>query len=282
MDAKIFICPNGHDLCEECFEQLAKRDARSLKCPTCKTQFVLDNSSGESTRNRSLEHLLKHSTLPCKFTDEGCNEKCLNGSNKRRKHIARCKHRLFKCPFGVCLAGDDHSAVYIARHIDCNIGLDLNSLSEHCKTAHNIDTFHSPNSKPFLFELDDLSEGEGHWRMFLRQHACENTRQCLQTHGELCPNDKCVFLMGFKSQSGEISLCARTITSDHVGEEYRIELTLPREDNVTFNAPLRCVSEPLGIEAKSGHILMLSAPQVRSMSRMNSSLLGRTVMKVFV
>jgi hypothetical protein len=281
MDAKIYICPNGHDLCETCFEQLAKRDARSLKCPTCKARYILDSVSGEATRNRSLEHLLRHSRLPCKFADEGCDETELQGAEERCKHSAKCKHRVFKCPFGVCLAADEERAAHIARNVDCNIGLTLDELLQHCKNAHDIDSFDSVVGQGFNFELDDMSDGEGHWRMFLRQHTCENTRTCALTRGEFCPNQKCLFLMGFKEASGEISLCARTMMPGHINDEYSIEVVLPGRNRVSFTAPLCSVSEPLGSEAKQGHILKLSAEQVAGMNRMNR-FLGRTVMTVLI
>jgi hypothetical protein len=120
----------------------------------------------------------------------------------------------------------------------------------------------------FQFELDDMSEGEGHWRMFLRDNSGmvennnsffdklnffkndEKTEDVTMSETssyssekselkefEWSDREKCVFLMGYKSSENEISLCARTILPSQIGKDYRIEITLPGENPIIFTAP---------------------------------------------
>lgn len=112
--------------------------------------------------------------------------------------------------------------------------------------------------------MDDISDGEGHYRIFLKGSNCE----CL--------------LLGYKSANGEIALCVRTLRHWNIGNNYRINVMLPSPSlkqkveslfkkeksktidtiSVQFGGKLRSIEEPAGVEFKSGDLLILSKSQV--------------------
>jgi hypothetical protein len=292
MDSKIFICPNGHDICERCFKQLKGR----VQCPTCRVGYAYD-STGDPTRNRSLERLIAYSRLPCPHASVGC-EKVAMEPEMRHYHAKKCSHQLLKCPFGVCHTPDDFTARLICQAIDCNVGLPLDDLLKHALDKHKIDTFCS-NEIAFQFELDDMTDGEGHWRMFLKKHDDKGCVYCKPNlsptnwmfgntpkTGEFCPNMKCVLLMGYKNAQNEITLCVRTLLPGNANEQYRIEVDIPQHDSIVFESKLRNVDEQLGLESKYGECLTLSTTHVTALRNLGptTSTLEKngTVMKIFI
>jgi hypothetical protein len=255
MHGRIFICQNGHDLCEQCYRALKGR----IVCPQCKCHYTYAKSD-EPTRNRALERILQESTLPCPFASNGCKQSELSG-NERKAHAKQCKHRLYKCPFGVCHATSDSIANAIAHNVGCNMGGDLSQMTKHAKDAHAIESFEAKDNE-FNFELDDMSEGEGHWRMFLKSQQ-----------------DNCVFLMGFKNSDNAISLCARAIIPSQVGQTYNIAIYLPNQSAIHFQSKLRAIDEPLGTEAKhDGECLLIDARAVSLMKEHKHE--QTTIMKI--
>lgn len=80
-------CVNGHSICEECFDSVDK-------CPTCR--------SPKSYRSRSvaLEYIADEVSLPCRYREQGCKNKCLG--KKLREHEEDCEYSLDRCLFYYC------------------------------------------------------------------------------------------------------------------------------------------------------------------------------------
>lgn len=272
MNDKIYICPNGHDLCNGCFSLLR---GPHICCPQCKVSYVYD-CNREPTRNRSLERLLSKSTLPCSFTSNGCTVNEL-APEQKKQHTRSCKHQLIQCPYAICHINDQMAAEMIFRNASCNIGLTLDEMLLHAKKEHNIDTFCSMEDE-FLFELDDKSAGEGHWRMFLREHD-DDKCSCLNKPSlEFCQKLKCVLLIGYKNKDNEISLCARSVIPNHVGNEYHIEVQLPQQ-SIKFVEKMRGLHEALGLETKHDQCLTLNKATIEQMAHSRQQ---TTIMKVFI
>jgi E3 ubiquitin-protein ligase SIAH1 len=81
MAPPIFLCQNGHNVCEQCRPQLPA-------CPACRQPFLA------STRNLALESIARGIQFPCR--NEGCVERCRLGAIAQ--HEAECAHRPFECP----------------------------------------------------------------------------------------------------------------------------------------------------------------------------------------
>lgn len=84
----VFICPNGHSLCSECFE--SHKD-----CPFCRSTI------SQSSRNRVMEEMMESIELPCSYYLYGC-KKCLKSSD-RKKHELKCKFKPWKCTIDGCI-----------------------------------------------------------------------------------------------------------------------------------------------------------------------------------
>eukprot|EP00954_Amorphochlora_amoebiformis_P009257 720835-Amorphochlora_amoeboformis.AAC.2 len=84
---KVFVCANGHSLCETCYEKIKN------KCPSCRTPL-------KGARNRALEHVITHTVLPCRFREYGCDFK--GRGSARSAHRRLCVHRPIKCLFHRC------------------------------------------------------------------------------------------------------------------------------------------------------------------------------------
>jgi hypothetical protein len=77
-DLKIFICENGHSVCENCQPHLAT-------CPTCRGPKPV-------IRNFGLEQLAKAAAIfPCPYAKSGCGE-ILKGS-EYEQHTSVCGFR---------------------------------------------------------------------------------------------------------------------------------------------------------------------------------------------
>jgi hypothetical protein len=169
--------------------------------------------------------------------------------------------------------------------VACPISMKQNDLLMHAKTKHNIDTFNSI-SRNFNFQLDELTTGEGHWRMFLRSHNDTDCSYCsgsADENTELCPSLVCVLLIGYKSSDDQISLCARSVLPNDVGRNYSIQLNLAGRNVPTrMQAKLRGLHEPLGSEAKAGDCLTLDGETVRLMQQLKNTTQCKTVMTVSI
>ena len=71
-NARVYSCPNGHNLCEDCYQQISDQKAglrEDVNCPSCKEPF-----SFPPTRNRLAESLAISAKLPerCSFHTYGC------------------------------------------------------------------------------------------------------------------------------------------------------------------------------------------------------------------
>lgn len=72
---RVFTCPNGHNLCEDCYHHLQQQrpapvvNRQGLPCPSCKDPF-----SHPPTRNRLAESLIVSAKLPevCSYHHYGC------------------------------------------------------------------------------------------------------------------------------------------------------------------------------------------------------------------
>lgn len=77
----ILLCPNGHSICSIC-------GSKAKKCPQCRG--VLNKNS----RNKVLESILEHVSVPCKFS--GCTE--VNTLSTRQEHYKACSfNSSFNC-----------------------------------------------------------------------------------------------------------------------------------------------------------------------------------------
>lgn len=81
MAPPIFLCENGHSICEQCRPQLPA-------CPACRRPFL------PNTRNIALESIAEEIDFPCR--NEGCFEMCR--LETIAQHQAECPRRPFECP----------------------------------------------------------------------------------------------------------------------------------------------------------------------------------------
>lgn len=81
MAPPIFLCENGHSICDQCRPQLPV-------CPTCRKPFL------PNTRNVALESIAHGLDYPCR--NEGCSE--IFPLELVAQHQAVCPRRPFECP----------------------------------------------------------------------------------------------------------------------------------------------------------------------------------------
>jgi hypothetical protein len=74
---KIFVCGNGHSVCENCYPHISE-------CPTCQ-------GPPAKTRNLGLEQIAEAVVVQCPFAENGC-PLSLSGS-MYRLHKANCDFR---------------------------------------------------------------------------------------------------------------------------------------------------------------------------------------------
>jgi len=85
LDPPVYMCVNIHMLCEDCHDELRRRNQ---KCPQCRGNF-------SRKRNLGIENILE--SIPktrCQF--RGCDFAKAD-AEKVKKHEDSCKHRLVKC-----------------------------------------------------------------------------------------------------------------------------------------------------------------------------------------
>ncbi|KDR14083.1 E3 ubiquitin-protein ligase sina-like isoform X2 [Zootermopsis nevadensis] len=81
MAPPIFLCENGHSICDQCRPQLSE-------CPTCRRPFL------PNTRNVALESIASRVQYPCR--NEGCFE--IRPLELVAQHQSACPRRPFPCP----------------------------------------------------------------------------------------------------------------------------------------------------------------------------------------
>lgn len=84
MVKRIYQCPAGHHICEDCRERLCSSGAM---CPTCKCPFPEDG-----IRNLAMEALVAQCSFPCKW---GCG--MVARPAELQNHIDTCKKRPIPC-----------------------------------------------------------------------------------------------------------------------------------------------------------------------------------------
>mmetsp|Transcript_37006 Transcript_37006/g.106342 ORF Transcript_37006/g.106342 Transcript_37006/m.106342 type:complete len:263 (-) Transcript_37006:86-874(-) len=89
MLGRIFQCPSGHSVCEDCLVRLR---SDSDNCPNCKQQYATD-----PTRNLAMEGLAARCQFPCRF---GCGMH--GGPAELLKHQSSCTMRPRLCPVAAC------------------------------------------------------------------------------------------------------------------------------------------------------------------------------------
>lgn len=78
----IFICKNGHSICEKC-------KLEPPHCPTCTVPFT-------NIRSVSLEKLSTYMEFPCIYRGSGCNESVR--SENINEHQSMCPYVTYICP----------------------------------------------------------------------------------------------------------------------------------------------------------------------------------------
>jgi hypothetical protein len=73
MGLKIYVCGNGHSVCENCHPALSE-------CPICK-------GPPTGVRNYGLEQLAENVVVHCPFTENGCNESIVGSEYKLHKSV---------------------------------------------------------------------------------------------------------------------------------------------------------------------------------------------------
>lgn len=114
---KIFICNNGHSICNKCF-------SNSNVCGFCRSHINFN------TRNRLLEDLLCKMKLPCSYYNFGCKKLFFN--QFRLKHEKNCRFKPMICHFDNCIFNSS-----------------FNNLLSHINTSHDFNNV-------FTFKLDDF------------------------------------------------------------------------------------------------------------------------------
>ena len=84
MCKEIYLCSNGHSICDECKETLDD-------CPKCRNCWT-------NTRNRDLESIISEIELPCK--NNPCEFTGIPDQLKQHENV--CRYKLFKCPKKKC------------------------------------------------------------------------------------------------------------------------------------------------------------------------------------
>ena len=74
MDGRIYMCQEGHSICDDCRSKHMTSMSRPVTCPTCRMTSSLD------TRNRALEIIAATRRVSCRH--EGCGQALTIGSRK--------------------------------------------------------------------------------------------------------------------------------------------------------------------------------------------------------
>ena len=237
---KIFVCQNGHSICEQCFERLTLPKL----CPCCKQKFACCNA--KVIRNLTMEKLIFSTELPCKYYNHGCKQQTVG--NQRIEHLKSCACRPFLCPFSCAILPLFDECLFSTNSID--------ELLLHVESKHNFDIFEN-NTNEFQFQLDDITDGSGHYRIILKS---------------IKPKMECL-LVGFKSQNGSIVLFCRSLSNKFVNTRYTIKSNFVGEDgnthSVEWKSQMYTTENEIGLEFRNGLLLRLSSDQVQLWSNNN-------------
>lgn len=129
LTGRIFQCPAGHHLCEECLEELRVR--RQMSCPTCRTKFP--KTVG---RNLALEALAASCSFPCRW---GCGKK--GTPDVLQAHAPLCEKGTVQCPMD-----------------DCEQAVPANELVKHLRSVHKVATWKSGTTE--VLTVDNLEPGD--------------------------------------------------------------------------------------------------------------------------
>merc|ERR1712032_1057395 len=91
MIMKIFQCPSGHSVCEDCYGRL-REPGKTKSCPQCKAKYPT-----HPIRNLSMESLVAQCPLPCR---NGCGFR--GKPSELQQHATECKMRPLPCPVKGC------------------------------------------------------------------------------------------------------------------------------------------------------------------------------------
>ena len=233
MLSEIFTCSNGHSICNQCKDRL-----NSETCPSCKENYNCCNK--KINRNLTLEYLIFNTMLPCKYKHNGCPVSTIG--HQRKQHLKTCKYRSIQCPFSCSILPLFQECLYSTNNI--------NDLLKHCQSQHGFDVFENPNNK-FEFQLDDLSEGSGHYRIILKSLKPEIVS----------------LLIGFKSQNGSIVLFVRSFDNRLINNNYKIIAAFESNDHkkhsIKWESSMYATTDEIGLEFRNGLVLKLSREQVK-------------------
>lgn len=131
LTGKIYQCPRGHHLCEECLTGL-KEDGRGKSCPTCRAKFP--RRPEEIARSLALEALAATCSFDCRF---GCNAKGCPAF--LQPHLALCEKGPAQCPMHG-LHGCERDTV------------PADELAQHLQTVHDLAKTQSGTIRSLSFE----------------------------------------------------------------------------------------------------------------------------------
>ena len=185
-----------------------------------------------------LEKLIFNTRLPCKNASHGCKE--LLVGDERAKHFEVCEFEPVQCPY---------SCAILPLFSECLFSTnDTKELLEHVTTKHAFDVFEN-NSNNFQFQLDDITDGSGHYRIILKS-----------------PDSLCL-LIGFKSQNGSIVLFCRSLSHSTINAHYQIVASFKTTDGkrhrVTWESQMYSQKDEVGLEFNQGCFLKLNKDQVK-------------------
>ena len=178
---------------------------------------------------------------------------------QRAMHHGQCKFEPIRCPFSCAILPLFSECLFTTNSMD--------TLLDHVEKHHRFDIFKN-NDNVFQFQLDDITDGSGHYRIVLQSQK---------------PKMECL-LIGFKSQNGSIVLFCRSLTNDAKGTPYRIVSSFVADDgtanegthsgttssancstihSLQWKSKMLSVADEVGYEFKKGLVLKLSAEKVK-------------------
>ena len=111
---KVFQCPSGHLICEECSNGLNRTNCQ---CPVCRTP--LDPDVSKRTRNLAVEQAIEAANLNVACKNDGC---LFSGPREEiGAHGKKCAHRLVECPF--------------TPYCDCSFLVPVRKILDNCNLA---------------------------------------------------------------------------------------------------------------------------------------------------
>lgn len=168
---------------------------------------------------------------------------------ERANHHEQCRFEPVQCPF---------SSAILPLFSECFFATNsMEQLLDHVEKQHRFDIFKNSDNV-FQFQLDDITDGSGHYRIVLQSHM---------------PKMECL-LIGFKSQSGSIVLFCRSLTNKMKGTPYRIVASFETDDGIVhslqWKSTMMSVRDDVGYEFKRGLVLKLSSDKVKLWQKQSS------------